>query len=97
MSEKFPAVKQEPGWWKVVDRTGDTGFYEFREDGRSRPIRGRFWDSCRVQGEWTRVDSPEFLAWADADPKPTAVWGDDGWLEAYRRDADALADWEASL
>jgi hypothetical protein len=76
------AVTQAPGWWKVTDRTGDVAFFEFREDGRARMIRGRFWDWCRVQGEWEPAISPECLAWANADPKPTRVWGEPGFFAA---------------
>jgi hypothetical protein len=82
----FPIVRQTPGWWKVVDRTGDTGFYEFREDGRARMLRGRYWDWCHVKGEWTPVTEPAFLKWANADQKPSAVWGEPGFLKAFESD-----------
>jgi hypothetical protein len=91
MQMRLPFVTQTPGWWKVVDFTGDTGFYEFREDGRARMLRGRFWDWCRVQGEWTRMVNPLWLEWANLDPKPTAVVGEPGYLAAYRRDTEAGA------
>lgn len=95
-AEAFPIVRQSAGWWKVVDRTGDTGFYEFREDGRARMIRGRHWDWCRVQGQWEPVTEPAFLAWANADPKPSAVWGEPDFLAAYRSDRETEDAYYAS-
>lgn len=88
-TDQFPIVKQAPGWWQVTDRVGSVGFWEFREDGRARMIRGRFWDWCRVQGEYEPITKPEFLEWANMDPKPTAVWGEPGYLDAYKRDRAA--------
>ena len=83
----FPPVIQSPGWWKVTDRVGDVGFWEFREDGRARLIRGRCWDWCRVQpATWEKCEEPSFLEWANADPKPSAVWGEPGYMESWKRD-----------
>jgi len=79
-------VKQEPGWWKVVDRKGVTGFYEFRADGRARGLRVRFWDWCKIQGDWTWMDDAQWLEWANLDSKPEAVWGEPDFLEKARND-----------
>jgi hypothetical protein len=81
-------VRQEPGWWKVVDRHGDPAFYEFREDGRARMLRQRWWDWCRVQGEWTRMSDPEWLKWANLDSKPAAVFGSHDFLARLRDDPE---------
>ncbi len=79
-------VKQTPGWWKVTDQVGDVGYWEFREDGRARMVRGCYWDWCYVQGEWEQVTTPELLEWANMDPKPTATWGDSDYFDARERD-----------
>lgn len=78
-------VIQAPGWWKVVDERGDFGYYEFREDGRARALRGAWWDWCYVQGTWTSMaNHEEWLRFADMDEKPTAVVGQPGFLEGRK-------------
>lgn len=85
---QFPAVTKPVGWWKVTDRNGAVCFFKFREDGRARMIRGKFWDWCRVQGDWEPVadDNAAFHEWADMHADPTAVWGEPGFLAARKAD-----------
>lgn len=74
-----------PGWWEVTDERGDRAFYQFREDGRSRGLRVGWWDWTYVQGTWRKMEAEHWLEWANRDPVPTAVFGEEGWIEKVRQ------------
>jgi hypothetical protein len=80
------AVVRPVGWHKVTDAAGDLAYWQFRDDGRARMVRGArsaYWDWCYVQGSWEAVTSPEFLEWANLGPVPAAVWGEAAFIEQY--------------
>ena len=79
------ATRKPPGWWKVTDANGNFAYYQFRADGRARMLRSAWWDWTYVRGEWkSMADNERWLRWANADGRPTAVFGEPGFIEAVK-------------